>query len=64
MAYSLLVAGADPNKVSKRGNDVFDALFAKRSYVPESWDGFDTARLLLDGAQFWSAHDRYKSHFF
>ena len=58
MAMSLLQAGADPNLVTKRGNDALDALFRKRTYFPESWDGFETAKLLLNGALFWPAAEK------
>ena len=59
MTMSLIEAGADPNIKTKRGNDVFDALFSKRSYVPESWDGFSTAKFLLQGAVFWPPLERF-----
>ena len=54
MTRRLIEAGADPNIVTNRGNDVFDALFQKRAFIPESWDGFETAKFLLNGAPFWA----------
>ena len=53
MTRTLVLAGADPNARTNRGNDVFDALFRKRSFTPSSWDGFATACFLLSGDAFW-----------
>ena len=60
MTSSLLVAGADPNLVSKRGNTVFDALFRDRNYVSTKppWDGCNTALLLINGSDRWTRIQR------
>lgn len=47
IAEILLEAHADPNCTTRNGNTVLDALFRPRNYVPESWDGFATFKLLL-----------------
>ena len=60
MALSLLVAGADPNIISKRGSTVFDALFRERNYISTKppWDGCNTAFLLIKGSDRWTAQER------
>ena len=35
-----------------------DALFYDRPFVPPSWDGFDTAQLLLFGHEHWKHNER------
>lgn len=53
MTRTLILAGANPNHRTKRGNDVFDALLRQRSFTPSSWDGYATACFLLNGDAFW-----------
>jgi len=66
MALSLLVAGADPNIISKRGSTVFDALFRERNYISTKppWDGCNTAFLLIKGSDRWTALERSEITFF
>ena len=56
---ALIQAGADPNVKSKKGNDAFDALLMTKTYLPESWDGYATAKFLLNGAVFWPPLERF-----
>ena len=53
MTRTLILAGANPNLRTNRGNDVFDALLHPRSFTPSSWDGYATACFLLNGDAFW-----------
>jgi len=47
IAEILLKAHANPNFLSNRGNSVLDALFRKRHFIPPSWDGLETLKLLI-----------------
>jgi len=58
MTIHLLQAGADANIRSKKGSTVFDALFRDHNYLPPSWDGFKTAKLLINGLDRWKPEER------
>jgi len=58
MTIHLLQAGADANIRSKKGSTVFDALFRDHNYLPPSWDGFKTAKLLINGLDRWKPDER------
>jgi len=58
MTHHLLQAGADANIRSKKGSTVFDALFRDHNYLPPSWDGFKTAKLLINGLDRWKPEER------
>lgn len=58
MTVHLLQAGADANIESKRGSTVWDALFRDHNYLPPSWDGFETAKLLINGLDRWKPNER------
>ena len=47
IAEILLKAHANPNFLTNRGNSVLDALFRKRHFIPPSWDGLETLKLLI-----------------
>lgn len=61
MTIHLLQAGADANIRSKKGSTVFDALFRDHNYLPPSWDGFKTAKLLINGLDRWKPEERKRS---
>ena len=61
MTVHLLQAGADANIRSKKGSTVFDALFRDHNYLPPSWDGFKTAKLLINGLDRWKPKERKRS---
>ena len=61
MTIHLLQAGADANIRSKKGSTVFDALFRDHNYLPPSWDGFKTAKLLINGLDRWKPDERKRS---